>query len=525
MQSIRYTPIFLAFLTLLGVGIPATLRAGDTGPQPEAKQLVLRKVITGDIRPKSIVHSGTGRFFAQNMTYRHNITVYDRNYNLVGTISDQIRFADYSITGYTGAHQGGPVEATFSPDGSYAWVSNYQMSGQGFDRPGNDDCDRRETYDPGFVYQVNTRTLAIERVIKVGSTPKYLACTPDGRQVLVSNWCSGDLSVIDTELGVELQRVPLGNYPRGIAIDSKSRYAYVSVMGDDRIARVKLSDYSIEWLEDIGKTPRHLCLGPADRYLYVSLSREGELAKLDLVSGKVIKRKTVGKEARSMALTAGGEFLYVVSYKENTLSKVDAATMEVVEVVETREKPIGLTLDPETRTVWVACYTGSIMVFEDQVYPAAMATVDLTQAGPLPPLESGNAEAITYVPHGPDRSVDPYYHILPNNGQDPVPARGRGLEPRVEPAPPTHTPTPVPAPTPAPAAVRYHVILGSYGDMANAQQRIRELEALGLKPTVLRTSEGAFRVSGMSFSRRESAVQAAGEIKSAHNIDAWIHRQ
>ena len=32
--------------------------------------------------------------------------------------------------------------------------------------------------------------MAVDQVIQVGLVPKYVATTPDGRYVLVSNWCS-----------------------------------------------------------------------------------------------------------------------------------------------------------------------------------------------------------------------------------------------------------------------------------------------------------------------------------------------
>ena len=38
---------------------------------------------------------------------------------------------------------------------------------------------------------------AIDQVIPVGAVPKYVAVTPDDKTVLVTNWCSWDLSVID----------------------------------------------------------------------------------------------------------------------------------------------------------------------------------------------------------------------------------------------------------------------------------------------------------------------------------------
>jgi hypothetical protein len=46
------------------------------------------------ISPKSAVASGSGHLIAQNMMYRHSITVYNRSYRLVKTISDRIDLQD-----------------------------------------------------------------------------------------------------------------------------------------------------------------------------------------------------------------------------------------------------------------------------------------------------------------------------------------------------------------------------------------------------------------------------------------------
>jgi hypothetical protein len=39
--------------------------------------------------------------------------------------------------------------------------------------------------------------------------------------------------------------------------------------------------------------------------------------------------------------------------------------MRVVQTVPTNSHPIGITYDGERRRLWVACYTGSIMIFRD----------------------------------------------------------------------------------------------------------------------------------------------------------------
>jgi YVTN family beta-propeller protein len=332
---------------------------------PLQTKMKLEKTISGKISPKSIVHSGNGLFFAQNMMYSHTITVYDRNHNLVKTIPDTVKLPDYGFSQFKGNYQGAPVEAAFSHNGEYAWVSNYQMYGNGFANPGSDDCSPAQRTDKSFLYRINTANLDIEKVIQVGSVPKYVAATPDNNLVLVSNWCSWDLSVINTDTNKEIKRIPLGRYPRGIVVDSASKNAYVAVMGSYDIAAVNLKNFSVGWLKNVGRSPRHLNIDPNDKYLYSTLNGEGNIAKIDLKTDKVVKKVSTGSEPRSMVISADGQLLYVVNYGSNTVSKVRTSDLKVMQTVNVNSSPIGITYDPVKREVWVACYSGSIMVFQD----------------------------------------------------------------------------------------------------------------------------------------------------------------
>ena len=335
-----------------------------TSERPQTR-MKLKKTISGNISPKSVVSSGTGLFFAQNMMYSHTITVYDREHNLVKTIPDAVNLSKYGYSKFKGNYRGAPVETSFSHDGKYAWVSNYQMYGPGFNNPGSDQCSPSQKTDKSFLYRINTETLKIEKVIQVGSVPKYVATAPDNRLVLVSNWCSWDLSVVDTEKNRETKRIPLGRYPRGIVVDATSDKAYVAVMGSEDIAKVDLEDFSVGWLKNIGHSPRHLNLDPSGEYLYTTLNGEGRIAKIDLSTGKVLKKVVTGNAPRSMVISDDGQQLYVVNYNSNTVSKVRTSDMKVLQTVNVGASPIGITYDPQTREVWVACYSGSIMVFQD----------------------------------------------------------------------------------------------------------------------------------------------------------------
>jgi len=325
----------------------------------------LIKKISGQISPKSVVHSGNGLFFAQNMMYRHTVTVYDRNFNLVKTIPDRVKLKDFGYNSYSGSYQGAPVETAFSHEGKYAWVSNYHMTGSGFNNPGHDKCTPKNKNDISFLYQIDTTSLSIDNVIKVGSVPKYVAVSPDNKYVFVTNWCTWDVSIVSTANNEVIKSIYLGRYPRGIVVDSKSEKAYIAVMGSYDIAVLNINNWKVEWIKGVGRSPRHLNIDPNDRFLYATLNGEGKIAKIDLSTRQVVSKIKTGNAPRSMIISDDGLYLYVVNYKSDTVSKVRTLDMKVLDEKPTAHHPIGITYDPQKKQVWVACYAGVIMVFQD----------------------------------------------------------------------------------------------------------------------------------------------------------------
>jgi YVTN family beta-propeller protein len=328
------------------------------------RPLTLVKTVTGEISPKSVVATESGLVFAQNMMYRHTMTVYDQGGTLVKTIPDSVDLARFGYPGHAGMSQGAPVEGAVSPDHKFFYVTNYSMYGDNFGPEGSDECGGPSGLSPSFVYRVDLKTLTINGVAEVGMVPKYVAVTPDNRYILATNWCSYDLSVIDRVSFKEVRRVPLGSYPRGIVVDPESTVAYVAVMGSTDIARVDLGSFSVGWFRGVGSAPRHVVLDPSGRYLYATLNGESHVIKLDTTTGNVVARVETGSQPRSMAISGDGTALYVVNYRSNTVSKLRASDMTVVQTVDTGSNPIGITFEPETHRVWVACYSGEILVFD-----------------------------------------------------------------------------------------------------------------------------------------------------------------
>ena len=329
-------------------------------------RLKLHGVITGNISPKSVASSGNGYVTAQNMMYRHSVTVYDaRTLRLVKTISDAVNLRRLGYASYPGTSRGAPVEAAFSSDGRYAYVSNYSMYGAKFGPEGDDDCTPSSGYGDSFVYRIDMKRFAIDEAYRVGAVPKVVAVTPDDRYVLVTNWCTWDLSIISTKKGREVKRIDIGPYPRGIAVSPKGNAAYVAVMGGTELVRVDLQRWTTSRI-GVGTGPRAAEFHPSDRYIFVSLNAEGRVAKLDLRTGAVRAKVATGHAPRSLALAADGRALYVVSYESGTITKLRTSDMKTLQTIDACYHPIGITYDELMRRVWVACYTGSIRVYDDR---------------------------------------------------------------------------------------------------------------------------------------------------------------
>ncbi len=343
----------------------APLAAGDGKTSAQRRLESAFVVSNADLQPKSIVASGNGLFFAQNMMYRHNMMVFDRTGALVAKIPDNVDLAALGVAGGVNA-KGAPVEAAFAHDGLSVYVSNYKMYGHGFNPVADDNCNRGH-WDDSYIYKVNTKTFSIDKAIPTGAVPKFMAITPDGAQLLVSNWCGFDLPMIDTANDTPITRINIGRHPRGIAITKDSRYAYVAVMGENKIVKVDLGKQAVVGaVADAGVTPRHLLLSPDDRYLYVSNNHQNSVRKIDLSADREVGTAATGTEPRTMALSDDGESLYVVNYQDGTVSKVRTVDMNILQTEPSGMHPVGVTYDAPTRQVWVANYAGSLHVFIDK---------------------------------------------------------------------------------------------------------------------------------------------------------------
>jgi YVTN family beta-propeller protein len=88
--------------------------------------------------------------------------------------------------------------------------------------------------------------------------------------------------------------------------------------------------------------------------------------KVDRRRRRVVASASTGSQPRSLAIAPDRRALYVVNYASGTISKLRTSNLRVVRTLPACVHPVGITYDAPTRRVWVACYRGSIRVYDDR---------------------------------------------------------------------------------------------------------------------------------------------------------------
>jgi YVTN family beta-propeller protein len=309
------------------------------------------KTIKGNISPKSIVSSNNGLISAHNMMYKHTITIYDANKMiLLKTISDKID----SI-------QGAPVEGVFSPDKKYLYVTNYSMYGKGFKKPGKDIGCPKNNFDNSYLYRINLSNFRIDAKYLVGSVPKVVTVTPDNKYIIVSNWCSFNISIISIEKQKVIKTIYIGKYPRGLTVSDDSKYVYVAEMGGAHVHVINLHNNFTKKKFFVGNNPRTIIY--KNNILFITLNNPGKVVIYDIALKTIIATIKTGAGSRSMDISSDGLFLYIVNYGSNTIVVVSILTFKIIQTIKCN-KPIGITYDSLNNRVWVASYNGFINIYK-----------------------------------------------------------------------------------------------------------------------------------------------------------------
>lgn len=272
-----------------------------------------------------------------------------------------------------------PVEACLSHNDQILWVSLHNAEGivPIYLDPAKQDfkTDPKQSVKTIYVERpgIEGRDSFTVPLIKTGKTPKIISRTADSRHLLVSNWHSNNVSVLETDTSVYpfaklVKTIPVQAIPRGISVDDKTNKSYIAIMGGASIAVV---DNNNGWKKSpdipVASNPRHIVMDSASR-LFVSYNQLGKVACVDAATGKTFFTTKTHKQPRTIILSKNQQFLFVTCYSADTVDvfKINANRFDKVASLPCKGHPVGVDIfeDDNKLEAWVCSYTnGAINIY------------------------------------------------------------------------------------------------------------------------------------------------------------------
>lgn len=208
-----------------------------------------------------------------------------------------------------------------------------------------------------------------------------IVVTPDGSRLLVANFDSGSVSIVDLST-LEVDERPVGSGPRSIAIDPSGLRALVTLQNEDALLSVMLSGQGPDVRVDLGPEPFAVLCGESGR-IFVSVTGGARVDVLDSSLERIASIPTV-PEPRGMALSSDETRLYVTHFLTGRVSVIDTSTFDVLKVISTgadSNLSENVVLDEERGFAWLPQTRSSsgntALLFDTTLFPIVSA-VDLS---------------------------------------------------------------------------------------------------------------------------------------------------
>jgi YVTN family beta-propeller protein len=235
-----------------------------------------------------------------------------------------------------------PFGIAVSPDGERVYVTNTYKGCATKTCKGRKHSNKEDNHFS--VHVIDTATNTVTDTVPVGSFPKGIAVSPDGKKVYVTNSWNDNVSVIDTAINTVISTVPVGRFPEGIAINPTGTRAYVTNSLDDNVSIINTKTNDVIATVNVGINPVGVAVNPEGTKVYVTnlgnYSVPGNtVSVIDTATDNVTATIKVGQQPVGVSVSPDGAKVYVANNGEDNISVIDTATNNVTATVPVRTNP------------------------------------------------------------------------------------------------------------------------------------------------------------------------------------------
>lgn len=332
---------------------------------------------------KAVVFNSTGtRLYAMNL---EGMSIYEFD-QATRKLRREFKFTptrgtgwDYNRSRPISSYQEKPVEACFSHNDRILWVSLHNAEGivpifVDEYRTAHANPPAGAVTKPVTIHYPGSERREVFHVplIETGKTPKVISRTKDSRYLLVSNWHSRNVSVLEMNpdqfpFGRVISTVPVPAIPRGIVVDDDHQRSYVAIMGGTSLTVIDNDTWKKDTSFQVASSPRHVLKDDQGR-LFISFNSLGTIAAVDAETGKTLFSTRTHAQPRTIALSKNHRFIFVTCYSSDMVDvyKIHEDKFTKVASLPCAGKPVGVDIfeNADKLEAWVCSYSsGTIAVF------------------------------------------------------------------------------------------------------------------------------------------------------------------
>lgn len=263
-----------------------------------------------------------------------------------------------------------PHEMILTPDGRYAYVTDYGALGveaeaEGgdtvtiidvraqvkagavdlgdFRRPHGIDLDPDagrllvSTENPNRLLIIDPKARQVLRDLDTqGRASHMVTRSPDGTKAFVSNIRTRNVSVIDLETG-SVELIPVGERPEGSDVTADGKTLFVACRESHVVSVIDTEKNAVVGEVQTGKGPNRVRLTPDEKLLVYSLVHDRQVGIADVKSGKQIATVDLDGAPVSLHLSSDGKWALTASQDEDTVYVISIAERAIVREFKTTE--------------------------------------------------------------------------------------------------------------------------------------------------------------------------------------------
>lgn len=256
----------------------------------------------------------------------------------------------------------GPHEVAVSPDGKFAYVSNY--GAYGVFREG----EQRRTEPGNTITVIDLKERKVKQTYDLGGyrSPHGIRVSRDGKTVWVT--CEGLQAVveIDTVEGKIRRAFKTNQQTSHMVVPTKDeKKLYVSNIGSGSVSVIDRAETKVANITTAAGT-EGIDLAPSGKEVWVTNRGANTISVIDTATDKVVESfDSGGKMPIRVKFTPNGKEAWVSNAQSNNVTVFDAATRKLLATVEVGQMPVGIQMSPDGKRAYVANTNANLITIID----------------------------------------------------------------------------------------------------------------------------------------------------------------